>query len=297
MKECPICHRQYDDSLNFCTIDGHQLNGVSANSTNQKTPNSERQQKPRREKNTGCLKKIIIGGVILVIGLVAFYNYLMNAATYLRTEPSEILAVKAGGQCDIDIDYDGYIWTVNHQPDWVEIDENENDFRLIVPPNRSGQFREGSITIQSGKLLAQVVVKQSAYATIMKASDTAVKFGKSGGAKDLIIETDGCAWEAEYTNWMTVTKESGTELHINCPRNEGDFRTGTITVKEDNARVTISVTQGGNCNNCHGSGDISCSACAGMGSIGYGMFYSSCMWCGGRGRISCGLCNGTGARD
>ena len=297
MKECPVCHRKYDDSLNFCTVDGHQLNSVGEIPANMKANDSEKPQKLHPRKNGGCLKKVIIGAIVLVIGLVAFYNYLMNTASYLRTEPSEVHAVKAGGQCKVDIDYDGYIWTVNHQPDWVEIDEHDNDFMLIFAPNRSGQLREGSITIQSGKLLAQVMVKQNAYATIIRASETAVKFGKSGGNKDIIIETDGCAWDAEYTNWMTVTKVGGTELHISCPRNDGEYRTGTISVKEDNARVTISVIQSGNCNNCHGSGEVPCSACAGLGGMGYGTFYSNCMWCGGRGKTTCGLCNGMGIRE
>ena len=295
MKECPICHTVYDDNLNFCVKDGHELKGVETPHKAPPKPDNKQDKQPK--KKSGCLKKLIIGGIIFVIGLIALYNHLANAATYLRTEPSEIRASKAGCSCKVDIDYDGYIWTVNHQPEWVDIDENDNDFLLSIDPNQTGQLREGSITIQSGKLLSQVIVKQNAYATMIKASETSIKFGKGGANKDITIETDGCSWDAEYTNWMTVTKESETELHIVCPRNEGDYRTGTVTVKEDNARVTISVTQGGDCNNCHGSGEISCSSCLGMGGMGFGMYYSSCMWCGGRGKVTCGLCNGKGFRE
>lgn len=294
MKECPICHARYDDSQSFCTKDGHQLRNVEKVSDEAHQQNDISQHHPKEKK--GCLKKIIIGTIILIFGLVLLYNHLINAATYLRTEPSEIRVSKAGGSCQVDIDYDGYIWTINHQPEWVEIDEGDNDFELVISPNFKGQVREGSVTIQSGKLLAQIVVKQNAYATIMKASEAAVNFKKSGGYKDITIESDGCSWDAEYTNWMTVTKESDSELHINCPYNDGEFRTGTITVKEDNVRVIINVTQSGVCNNCHGSGDVSCSSCLGLGGIGYGMYYSGCIWCGGKGKVTCGLCNGTGIR-
>lgn len=296
MKECPICHTQYDDSLNFCTKDGHQLNNVETSRV--ASPQDENRQSDHPRGRGGCLKKIIIGCVIVVIGLIALYNYLANATTYLRIEPNEIRASKAGGSCKVDIDYDGYIWTVNHQPEWVDIDENDNDFLLSIGPNQTGQVREGSITIQSGKLLSQVVVKQNAYATMIKASETSVKFKKGGANKDITIETDGCSWEAEYSNWMNVTKDEEETLHITCPRNDGEYRTGTITVKEDNARVTISVTQGGDCNNCHGNGEVSCNSCLGMGGMGgFGMYYSSCMWCGGRGKVTCGLCKGTGVRE
>ena len=36
MKECPICHTQYDDSLNFCTKDGHQLKSVDTSHVERK---------------------------------------------------------------------------------------------------------------------------------------------------------------------------------------------------------------------------------------------------------------------
>lgn len=295
MKECPICHTQYDDSLNFCTKDGHQLKSVETfHAETQKQENRQINQ-PREKK--GCLKKIIIVCIIGVIGLMALYNYLTNAATYLRTEPGEIHASKAGGSCKVDIDYDGFIWTINHQPEWVDIDESDNNFLLSVGPNQTGQVREGSITIQSGKFLAQVMVKQNGYATFVKSSDTFVKFGKTGGTKDVFIETDGYGWEAKYTNWMSVNKESESKLHIKCPNNTGEYRTGTITVKEDNAVVVINVTQSGDCNNCHGNGEISCNSCSGMGGIGFGMYYSSCMWCGGQGNFTCGTCNGMGIRE
>lgn len=292
MKECPICHTQYDDSLNFCTKDGHQLKSVETFHAETKKQENRQINQPREKR--GCLKKIIIVCIIGVIGLIALYNYLANAATYLRTEPSEIHAPKAGGSCKVDIDYDGFIWTINHQPEWVDIDESDDDFLLSVGPNQTGQVREGSITIQSGKLLSQVIVKQNAYATMIKASETSIKFSKGGANRDITIETDGCSWDAEYTNWMTVTKDGEAGLHIICPRNDGEYRTGTITVKEDNIRVTISVTQGGNCNNCHGNGELSCNSCLGMGGIGFGMYYSSCMWCGGNGKVTCGLCGGRG---
>ena len=84
MKECPICHTQYDDSINFCTKDGCQL--IVAESSNTNTMTSP--QKPK--KGIGCLKMTVIAVVVIVIALIACYNYFMNAATYLRVEPNQI---------------------------------------------------------------------------------------------------------------------------------------------------------------------------------------------------------------
>ena len=298
MKECPICHSVYDDNLNFCVKDGHELINKPVEFQQSSQFHSEGTDKPTpKPKKGGCLKKIIIAAVVMVIGLVAFYRYMMNAATYLRTEPAAVQVTKGGGSCKVEIDYDGYVWIVNHKPEWVDIDENENDFEMSIDPNTTGQIREGSITIQSGKQLAQVLIRQNAFATVMKASESSFHFGRSGGSEDVAVETDGCDWSAQYTNWMKVTKVSDSKLHIQCPSNNGDYRTGTITVKEDNAYVTISISQAGDCNNCHGNGEVSCSSCLGMGSIGYGMFYSSCMWCGGKGKVTCGVCGGSGQRE
>lgn len=298
MKRCPICHTQYDDNQNFCVKDGHELESVTIemqpSQESQSTEKSYIEQKPNK---SGCLKRVVISCVVIIIGLILFYNYLNNATTYLRTEPSAVVISKGGGSCTVDIDYDGYIWNVNHKPEWIEIDENNKDFKLSANSNESGQMREGSITIQSGKILAQVFVRQNAYATKITTSESAVKFGKSGGKREITIESDGCAWVAEYTNWMNVSKESESCLHIDCPRNDGEYRTGTIVVKEDNVLTTINITQSGKCNNCHGTGNVSCNSCFGTGGTGYGMFYTTCMWCGGKGKFECGVCHGTGMRE
>ena len=290
MKECPKCLTQYDDSMNFCTNDGCQLVDVC-------TPNSNGQpQKPQTKKKGGCLKKIIVSTVIVVIAMIAFYNYIMNAATYLRAEPNQIASTKAGGECKVEIDYDGYVWLINHKPGWVDIDENDNDFTIRVNPNQTGQAREGSITIQSGKQLAQVVIKQMGYATRIKASENSLKFPSSGGKETITITTDGCEWKAQFPEWISI-RENEDGVVISCQRNSEEYRTGYVTFKEDNVSTTVYITQGGLCNNCHGDGEISCSSCWEMGGSGYGMFYTQCLWCGGSGKVKCGLCGGSGKRE
>lgn len=289
MKTCPICHKEYDDSYSFCTKDGHQLIDAEA-PQNQSSQNTDKKKK-------SYLKKIAIAVIIVIIGLVILFSHLMKAATYIRTEPDEINASKAGGRCKVEIDYDGYVWTVNHKPDWVYLYENDQDFDLTIEPNLTGQVRNGSITVQSGKQLAQVVIKQNAFASYLRASETSIKFGQDGGEKTIAIETDGCDWEAEYTDWMDVSLRGEGVLLIKCPRNDGEYRTGTVTLKEDYVRSTIYVKQSGKCDYCHGEGRVLCSSCMGMGGFGYGYYYSPCMMCGGDGKVKCGVCNGSGYRD
>ena len=287
MKECPKCHTRYDDSMSFCIKDGCQL--IDMNDAS-----SVGHQPEEKKKKGGCLKKILVAVAILVIAVVAFYNYLMNAASYLRVEPNQIELAKAGGKCNVEIDYDGYVWMINHKPNWVDIYENDNDFTIRVRPNKTGQTREGSITIQSGKHLAQVVISQLGCATFINVSENKIKCSSSSwDTYSLSITTDGCGWEAQYPDWITLIKNEDGAL-IGLESNDGEYRTGKVVFSEDNVTATVYVTQGGNCTNCHGNGEINCNVCYGLGSTGFGMYYMRCLFCGGSGKLKCGLCNGSG---
>ena len=300
MKECPKCHKHYDDSMNFCTDCGVALNKVSNQvSVSQSCTSSNRTPETPtvRPRKGGCLKKVIICIAVLAVAFVGFIHYVNNAATYLRVEPNQLVASKGGGKIKVDVDYDGYVWTINHTPDWIDIDENENSFELSVGKNLTGSRREGTITVQSGKLLAQVAIVQSGVATVVRASKSNLKFGKSGGSQTISIETDGCELSAECSDFIQTSFSDDGDLIVRVSSNSDDYRTGQVRVYEDNQSWTITVEQAGKCNICHGTGEISCTWCSGTGTVGYGMFMSSCMSCGGSGSYKCSSCNGTGEKE
>lgn len=300
MKECPKCHKHYDDSMNFCTDCGVALNKVSNQvSVSQSCTSSNRTPETPtvRPRKGGCLKKVIIGIVVFVVAFVGFVHYVNNAATYLRVEPNQLVASKGGGKIKVDVDYDGYVWTINHTPDWIDIDENENSFELSVGKNLTGSRREGTITVQSGKLLAQVAIVQSGVATVVRASKSNLKFGKSGGSQTISVETDGCELSAECSDFIQTSFSDDGDLIVRVSSNSDDYRTGQVRVYEDNQSWTITVEQAGKCNICHGTGEISCTWCSGTGTVGYGMFMSSCTSCGGSGSYKCSSCNGTGEKE
>lgn len=300
MKECPQCHTRYDDSMNFCTDCGVALNKVSNQvSVSQSCTSSNRTPETPtvRPRKGGCLKKVIIGIVVFVVAFVGFVHYVNNAATYLRVEPNQLVASKGGGKIKVDVDYDGYVWTINHTPDWIDIDENENSFELSVGKNLTGSRREGTITVQSGKLLAQVAIVQSGVATVVRASKSNLKFGKSGGSQTISVETDGCELSAECSDFIQTSFSDDGDLIVRVSSNSDDYRTGQVRVYEDNQSWTITVEQAGKCNICHGTGEISCTWCSGTGTVGYGMFMSSCTSCGGSGSYKCSSCNGTGEKE
>lgn len=291
MKECPKCHTQYDDNVVYCTNDGSLLQDVSQNSYS-----GTGQVSGAGSKKRGVLKTVLIVLAVVLVVLGFLYNKVKNSATYLRTEPSLVTGPKVGGECTIEIDYDGYMWSINHKPNWVNIKEDENSFVVEVTPNTSGQSREGSITVQSGKQLAQVVVKQSGRATKIKTTQAYLKFDKRGGAESIGVETDGCGYEIECPDWLSVKNNSGG-IRVTCPKNEDEYRTGFIYLKEDGVNSRISVVQSGKCNVCHGSGQANCGVCNGTGVFFFGGYSMRCSNCGGYGSFRCGSCGGSGERE
>ncbi len=299
MKECPKCHREYDDSMNFCTDCGVALNSDSSAPVPHNCTSSSNRVAAFMGKAVkgGCLKRIIIGVAVLLVALVGVVHCVNNAATYLRVEPNQLVASKGGGKIKVDVDYDGYVWTVNHAPDWIDVDENENSFEVTVAGNQTGSGREGTITVQSGKLLAQVSVVQSGVATVVRGSESELSFEKSGGSQTVSVETDGCELSVESSDFIQTGFSDDGDLIVSVGSNSDDYRTGKVRVYEDNQSWTITVKQGGLCNVCHGSGEIYCTWCSGTGTVGYGMFASTCLSCGGEGSYQCATCQGTGERE
>lgn len=302
MKICPTCHTEYDDTKNFCIKDGSQLidapsGGANSDGGDGVSGVSGGTPPPVRRKG-GCFKKIVIALVILVIAFIGFYHYAMNAATYLRVEPNQLVANKGGGEIKVGIDYDGYVWMINHAPDWIYIDEEENDFIVRAEKNETGAPRQGTITIQSGKQLAQVAIVQKGAATYIKGSKSSLYFPKEGGKQTVELETDGCELQGKATNFMETSFNNGkTAIDIEVGANNGNYRTGEVVVYEDNVTYTIQVAQSGTCPDCDGSGEKTCSYCMGTGTVGFGMFANTCPACGGSGKVNCGSCGGTGVRD
>lgn len=295
MKKCKNGHVFLDDTLMFCTRCGEPLEPVTdAGNQDELVVDNKDVNKPIKKK--GCFKKIIIILAVVVVCLVAGYSYLINAATYLRLEPNELHASKGGGDCTIEVDYDGYVWSINHEPNWVSTTDAGDVIRLSVRPNTTGEVREGSITVQSGKQLAQIVIRQNAVATSIKASETAVKFSKKGGIKYVTVETDGNEWTVKYPDWLNVSCDED-KMHVKCPSNSDYYRSGQIIVTEDNVMCSIFVSQGGKCPDCNGKGEVLCTGCYGMGGTGFGFYYTTCFFCGGRGSITCGSCKGTGYKE
>lgn len=318
MKECPICHTQYDDTQRFCVKDGHEL--VSLSTGMKESPHSQSEDvhsakeasskasssnageyqhpvdTPPPPKKMSKMTKVIIAVVVIIAAFVALSHWATNATTYLRLEPTSFSADKGGGKTTIGIDYDGYVWNVNHKPEWVELKENDRNFELSFAPNTSGKPREGTITIQSGKHLAKLEITQKAFATYIKPSVSNIQFSRTGGRKIVKLQTDGIHVTANHPEFLKIDSLADG-FSVKASPNDGDYRQGTIILSEDDVNAMINFQQGGKCPYCHGNGVMTCTNCGGTGTITYGYYYVQCRWCGGSGGINCSACKTTGIID
>lgn len=93
MKECPQCHRRYDDSMNFCTYDGQQLNPVVAESVERELQQSNLIPKHKSElgpeAKKGGFPKWLFGAIVGFTGALLFmyFNNKQNSNTQYIEEP------------------------------------------------------------------------------------------------------------------------------------------------------------------------------------------------------------------
>lgn len=242
MKRCENCKITFSDSVNFCTECGQTLVYVPDTLP---YDSEENRQKPKRKKKRSIWKVILITLIVIVIGFVVLLNYIMNAATYLRVEPNMLVADKNGGETVVDVDYDGYVWVINHIPDWIEVEEYEQSFNIKAEENLTGHNREGSITVQSGDFLAQVVILQKGQATYIKTSKTSLHFDEDGGRETITVDTDGCDYTVEYSDFLSVSTNDD-EIKIKAYSNSDEYRSGYVTISEDNIRTLHTYYSGWN---------------------------------------------------
>ena len=242
---------------------------------------------------------IVIVAIAIVGGLV--YNHLKNSTTYIRTNPEQILFTKQGGDYNISIDYDGYLWEVTYEPSWCTVTKNKKSFTIYCDRNYTGSDREDYVTIKSGKLVTQVYVGQYGHATYLRLSDNYVKVDSSGGSIEIEMDTDGDDFEFLGPDYCSVSDQTSKSFILSFDANYDTGRSGRITVQDGNTSASLSFYQAGVCSACAGRGQVSCGWCGGTGQVSNYNFYtgyyaSDCSVCNGTGRVDCSLCDGTGER-
>ena len=287
MKYCPKCHNEYVDTLNYCTQCGCPLETRPEGAPVPPMPEFSKPAPPR--KKGSIWRRLFVALLVIIALLVGGYNYVSNLTTYMGLNPNRVVASKAGGEIRVAIEYDGFLWSIASAPEWVDIDEGADSFVLKFAKNTTGRQRSGRIVVESGKVVAQMMVGQQSEATFLTASSKYVHFSKAGGVDTLRVNTDGGDWQPRTSiNW-NIKKIDDHTFTLSASENAGYAKSDYIYLEEDRQRAYIQVVQGGICPQCKGTGEIPCKICHGTRYPGY-----NCFFCDNTGTQPCDNCQGRG---
>lgn len=163
--------------------------------------------------------------------------------TNVTLNPESYTATAQANTFTINVTTDAKEWTAYGSDDWMKVTPNASASTITVAltANTSAE-RTGSVTFKSGQTRKEVSVKQLAPLSV---AETSLYFQKEGGNKNVAVEYNG-NWEATASEaWITCSK-SGKDVVITVAANEGNFRTGMVTVKTADEEATIEVKQEGN---------------------------------------------------
>ena len=247
---------------------------------------------------------IVIAAVLGVgiLGLLLFYLFQKNKATYLVTDTNELFFSRKGGDKVVKITTDGNDFDISEHPDWLKVSKSGEGITVNCASRDANDDRSGTIMLKSGRISTPLKVTQRAYATFIKLSETNISMGKDGGSRSITIQTDGGGFNYTAPDYCTVNNLTDQGFTINVNHNSGKHRDGVVKITDGKNVGVLTISQKGVCSSCGGDGRVTCSVCYGSGVIydwNYYWNYSysySCSNCDGRGTKQCSKCGGSGVR-
>ena len=228
MKNCPKCHSEYSDEMQFCSKCGTSL----------------KDKRPVKPIIRRVLTWII---VLLALGAFGVYKY-YNSTSYLILEPAEIsFPLKGDKQIDIDVNYDGHSYTIQHVPSWIEVTRHENGtFGLKAEPNLTGDDRTAFIVVKSGRVIQPLPVSQKGKATYILVNPTSLTFDRNSASERISVDCDGADFKVDsHPSWIEVQKRDESILVSPEENTTSTNKEGYIVLSSGDIAVKIPVRQGG----------------------------------------------------
>ena len=190
---------------------------------------------------------------LAVIGFV-----ILNACQpepYLSVSPDSLSFTESGGSQTVQISAN-YAWTASVSGSGFSVSPSSGEGNATVTVTASAASSpdevSGTLTVKSEGLSAGVSLKQSAKPTLVLGNGT--KVPASGGSVEIPIQ-----YNTDYTvevepsaqSWIKFVKTkalSSGRLEFEISANEGDERSGKVTVKDNSGKaspVTVTITQEG----------------------------------------------------
>ena len=169
-------------------------------------------------------------------------------AISVTLNPDSYTAPAAATTFRIQVTTNAKEWTayvVETAKEWMSIVVNNNgsdSYITVTLKANAGEERSGVVTFKSGQTRKEVKVVQNAPLSVEPKS---VFLPKEGGNKSVTVNYKG-NWDATTEDAWIICKKSGNELTLNVAQNDGNYRTGKVTVKGGEESVEVEVKQDGN---------------------------------------------------
>lgn len=158
----------------------------------------------------------------------------------LEVSPSSLEFDAEGG--DLTVEITGKGWKATKDVEWVGIQNKEGEIVVTTIPNDAKEQRSGAITIKNNNDTKTVAVTQRGLSTLSVVSELTLA---GGGETKTVTVTSETAWEATtQADWLEITKGDGS-FTVTAGVNEGEERSATIIVENEEDSATIAVTQSG----------------------------------------------------
>jgi hypothetical protein len=158
---------------------------------------------------------------------------------------------KSISQSKFIISTDGVLDSVSSAPEWCNIAFSHlgsNRYQCVATANKNGgERRYGQITIKGGNITQSISVQQeSGLASYIGFNGNSLAVSSREETKYVDVKTDGTSWSIiSKPYWVESSDNGNNSLKLVIAANEGDKRSGTITIKSNNGHTSsLAINQG-----------------------------------------------------
>ena len=153
-----------------------------------------------------------------------------------------------GGSRYVEVTKDKGKYNVKSDRSWCKIENEKSDgFHFTCEKNPTTETRSATITVthkMNNNIYKKIHINQNGQVYELKVENNSYNFPVDGGEHTFNVSTNDGDFYIENTNneWYNYKKTSGG-FTVQCHPNYGDSRNATITVKTNNKRITVSISQ------------------------------------------------------
>jgi len=210
--------------------------------------------------------------------------------TRLELGTDTVVFGKGGGRQKVFVDTDARKWKAQTKADHLDVKADGDSLVVDCDPSEMGTNITDIVTVTAGDLTRELTVTQQAKAARLTVSPAKVHFGRNGGTQTVTFSCDGDNVDIRVDAGIDAQLDSDNRqltVSVGPNRTRKVFR-GTVVLKSDNLKQTVSITQEG-----IDTDKVRCQRCGGRGQVvseidmsaGGKKTYETCPECGGKGKI------------